>query len=320
MGSYTRAGLAGVGVTCGVLLLAVSVGNNKDDDKTTSTQPKGAAAAAPPKGPYVALGDSYTAGPKIPSQTGKPAGCERSDHNYPALVAEKLKIDAADFRDMSCSGATLADLSAPQHTDNGVNPAQLSALSDSTRLVTIGIGGNDIGFSSLVKNCVKQGALYVATGSGKYTGNDAPCKGKYVSSGTDEVRQKVQAAGERLADTLNEVKQRAPKARVYVVGYPSILPDKGKACEDDMTLAPDDATFLNEKEQQLNSTLRQRAADAGAGYVDTYTPSAGRDACSARETRWTEPLIPAAPAAPVHPNERGERGMADAVLRTVKGS
>lgn len=172
---------------------------------------------------------------------------------------------------MSCSGATLADLSAPQHTDNGVNPAQLSALSGSTRLVTIGIGGNDIGFSSLVKNCVKQGALYVATGSGKYTGNDAPCKGKYVSGGTDEVRQRIQAAGERLADTLNEVKQRAPKARVYVVGYPSILPDKGKDCDDDMTLAPDDATFLNDKEQQLNSALRQRAADAGAGYVDTYT-------------------------------------------------
>lgn len=71
MGSYTRAGLAGVGVTCGVLLLAVSVGNNGDGDKTTSTQPKGAAAAAPPKGPYVALGDSYTAGPKVPP---RPAG------------------------------------------------------------------------------------------------------------------------------------------------------------------------------------------------------------------------------------------------------
>ncbi|MFF4351434.1 SGNH/GDSL hydrolase family protein [Streptomyces sp. NPDC001530] len=316
MGTYTRAGLVGVGVTFGVLLLAVSVAHD-DGNGGNGTAP---AAAASLKGPYVALGDSYTAGPKIPDRTGEPAGCERSDHNYPALVAQELEIKEAGFRDMSCSGATIADLSAPQTTDNGVNPAQLSALSASTRLVTIGIGGNDIGFSSLVKNCVKQGALYVATGRGEYTGNDAPCRGTYVSGGTDEVRQRIRAAGERLADTLSEVRQRAPKARVYVVGYPSILPDKGVGCDDDMTLAPDDATFLNDKEQQLNSALRQRAEAAGAGYVDTYTPSVGRDACSASGTRWVEPLLPAAQAAPVHPNERGERGMADAVLHTLKGS
>jgi lysophospholipase L1-like esterase len=314
--------VAGAGVACGLLLLAVSVGHDGGDDRdsTASTQPKGTVAASPPKGPYVALGDSYTAGPKIPAQSGRPAGCDRSDHDYPALVAQELEIKAADFRDVSCSGATIADLSSPQSTGDGVNPAQLSALSASTELVTLGIGGNDIGFSSLVKQCVKQGALYVATGSGKYTGNDAPCKGKYVSGDTDEVRRKIQAAGERLADTLSEVKRRAPKAQVYVVGYPSILPDKGVGCDDDMTLAPDDATFLNDKEQQLNSALRQQARAAGAGYVDTYTPSAGRDACSASQTRWIEPLLPAAPAAPIHPNERGERGMADAVLHVLKSS
>jgi hypothetical protein len=53
-------------------------------------------------------------------------------------------------------------------------------------------------------------------------------------------------------------------------------------------------------------------------YVDTYTPSEGHDACSAKATRWIEPLIPSSPAAAVHPNERGERGMADAVLRAVR--
>ncbi|WP_371599742.1 SGNH/GDSL hydrolase family protein [Streptomyces sp. NBC_00564] len=321
MGTYTRLGLAGAGVTCGLLLLALSVGHNGDDDPAASTQPRNA-TAAPPKGPYVALGDSYTSGPGIPARTGTPAGCDRSDRNYPALVAQKLEIKAADFRDVSCSGATLADLSAPQTTGDGVNPAQLSALSASTRLVTIGIGGNDIEFGSLVESCVKQGALYVATGSGKYTGDDAPCRGRYVSDSgdTDEVRQRIQAAGERLADTLREVEHRAPQAQVYVVGYPAILPAKGAGCDDDMTLAPDDATYLDDKERQLNSVLRERAASAGAGYVDTYTPSAGRDACSARETRWVEPLIPANAAAPVHPNERGERGMADAVLRTLKAS
>ncbi|MFI6490884.1 hypothetical protein [Streptomyces sp. NPDC050564] len=64
-----------MGVTCGVLLLAVSVAHADGND--------GAPAAASLKGPYVALADSYTAGPKIPGRTGGPAGCDRSDHNYP---------------------------------------------------------------------------------------------------------------------------------------------------------------------------------------------------------------------------------------------
>lgn len=78
---------------------------------------------------------------------------------------------------MSCSGATVADLTTPQSTDDGTNPAQLSALSAGTRLVTLGIGGNDIGFASLVTTCVKAGVFYDMTGRGKYTGDDAPCRG-----------------------------------------------------------------------------------------------------------------------------------------------
>jgi len=120
-----------------------------------------------------------------------------------------------------------------------------------------------------------------------------------------------------LSGALSEVKRRAPRAAVYVVGYPAILPSGGKRCDDDMTLAPDDLRFLDTKERQLNSTLRKRAEAAGAVYVDTYAPSVGRDACAARDSRWIEPLMPAADAAPVHPNERGERGMADAVLRAL---
>jgi len=329
MGNYARVGLAGVGVTCGVLLLAVTLVDNNDNDHTSTTTSassskgpylNGSSTSAPPNDSYVALGDSYTAGAGIPPETGTPAGCDRSGSNYPALVADELGIKSADFHDVSCSGATLADLSGSQSTKSGVNAAQFKALSSSTDLVTIGMGGNDIGFASLVKQCVKAGAFYYATGSGKFTGNDAPCKGRYVDGGTDEIRQKIDKAGEKLADTLAEVKRRAPEARVYVVGYPAILPAKGDTCEDDMTIAPEDLAFLNEKEQQLNSTLRQRAVAAGAGYVDTYKPSEGLDACSARETRWVEPLLPQSPAAPVHPNEHGERGMADAVVNALKSS
>lgn len=310
MGPSARTGLAGL-LTCGVLLTAVAVARQDDSGGDHGRR-------TPAETPYVALGDSYTSGPKIPNQSGKPAGCARSDHNYPALVAKELRIAPADFRDVSCSGATTADLIAPQSTDNGTNPAQLSALSADTRLVTLGIGGNDIGFGSMVTKCVTAGALYKALSGDKYLRDQAPCKKEYVTQGTDKVEEKIHTAGQQLSRVLADIKHRAPSARVYVVGYPAILPAKGTGCGRELPLAPADAVFMNAKEQQLNTMLKQRATAAGAAYVDTYSPSVGYDACSAEQTRWIEPLRPSSPAAIVHPNARGERGMADAVLDALR--
>ncbi|MFI7504993.1 SGNH/GDSL hydrolase family protein [Streptomyces sp. NPDC049687] len=307
MKTPVRAALAGA-LTCSVLTTAIVIGRHDD------------ATGPAPRGPYVALGDSYTAGPDIPDRAGTPAGCDRSDRNYPALVARRLNLSPGDFRDVSCSGATLADLSGPQSTDRGTNPAQLSALDGRTRLVTLGMGGNDIGFASLVRTCVKSDVLTFALKSlkGERTAaGDAPCRDRYVSGGTDEIRRRIDTADERLAKALAEVGRRAPEARVYVVGYPAILPQRTTGCGGEMGLAAGDITYLHEKERQLNAMLRKRAGEAGVGYVDTYTPSVGRDACAGREVRWIEPLVPRAPAAPVHPNERGEQGMANAVLKTL---
>ncbi|MBK3568835.1 SGNH/GDSL hydrolase family protein [Streptomyces sp. MBT62] len=305
-----QAGVAGL-LACGTLLTVVLATRDGDDSHT------GVTYSTTSKGPYVALGDSYTAGPGITDPTGTPTGCDRSAGNYPALVAAELGLKGGKFRDVSCSGATTSDLTSAQHTDNGTNPPQLRALSSDTRLVTVGIGGNDIGFSSMIKRCVAMGALYQLTGSGKYFTEDAPCARQ---AGSDAVTKKITTAGDRLTRILTEVRRRAPEARVYVVSYPAILPTDSADCGREMSLAPGDVTFIREKEQQLNTTLRQQASKAGVAYVDTYTPSADHNACTAKNTRWIEPLVPDSPAAPVHPNARGERGMADAVLRAVKSA
>ncbi|MGW0707861.1 SGNH/GDSL hydrolase family protein [Streptomyces sp. NPDC002643] len=313
MGPLARTGI-GVALACGVLVTAVSIGQNSDNSEKSTKSTKRAA----PKGPYVALGDSYTSGPKIPPQSGTPVGCDRSGRNYPALVAKELGLKTADFRDVSCSGATISDLTAPQSTDNGTNPAQFSALTTDTRLVTLGIGGNDIGFSSMITKCVGTGTLFKLADRITDITDKAPCKEKYTSGGTDEVARKIRATGDRLTRALNEIERRAPEARVYVVGYPAILPAKGTHCGRGLPIAPGDVTFLRQKQQELNTMLGERARAAGATYVDTFTPSAGHDACSAAATRWIEPLNPSSPAAMVHPNERGERGMATAVLSAIR--
>ncbi|WP_236653235.1 SGNH/GDSL hydrolase family protein [Streptacidiphilus melanogenes] len=281
-------------------------------NRAAMVAPSGSPSALPshaPKplasGPYVALGDSYTAGPGIPVRTGVPLGCDRSSHAYPALLAARLHLATAQFHDVSCSGARIADLGGEQSTSEGVNPAQLSALSSSTRLVTLGIGGNDIGFANLVERCVTAGLL-----------RQTPCRDQ-LTAGGDSVEARIRTAGEQLAVALAAIHRRAPHARVYVVGYPAILPADGGACASGLAMTPGDVAYLRVKEQHLNTMLRQRAQAGGARFVDTWTPSLGHDACETAATRWIEPLLPAAQAASLHPNARGEQGMAEAVMATL---
>ncbi|GAA1074715.1 SGNH/GDSL hydrolase family protein [Kitasatospora arboriphila] len=292
---------------------------------------RSAAQASPsPAGPYVALGDSYTSGLKVPPQTGTPAGCARSGVNYPALVAAGLGLTGTGFRDVSCSGARTGDLTAPQRTADGTNPPQLDALAGTTRLVTVGIGGNDAGFMDVVTRCAQEslrstlaaGGATAAAGGG--TGGAASaCRAVYAAAGggPDEVQQKVAAAGGKVGAVLAEIHRRAPSARVYVVGYPALLPADPAACRATLGdgFAAADLAFLTEKQQQLNGMLRERAAAAGAVFVDTAAVSAGHDMCAGEGERWIEPALPAAGGAPLHPNARGERGMAEAVLAAVRG-
>ncbi|MER7581735.1 SGNH/GDSL hydrolase family protein [Kitasatospora sp. NPDC097691] len=276
----------------------------------------------PPSGPYVALGDSYTAGMQIPPQTGEPSGCFRSGVDYPSLVAKGLGVASGQFRDVSCSGATTEDLTGPQTTGNGRNPAQLDALDADTRLVTLGIGGNDAGFMEVVLECAKDNLVDAVKGVIKQTHAASPCRDHYsAADGTDEVQRKVDTAGDRLGRALQDIKRRSPQARVYVIGYPTLLPADPSSCLPVLgrTVALPDLGFLVEKEKQLNGMLKKHAEDAGAVFVDTAGPSAGHDMCAGEGERWIEPPFPARGLAPIHPNAKGQEAVAGVVLKAVRG-
>lgn len=253
---------------------------------------------------YVAMGDSYTAGPGIPNQLLDPLGCWRSDANYPHLVARAL---GAALRDVSCSGAETEDLSSPQAVLGGPNPPQLDALDGQVATVTLQIGGNDIGFSEILQRC----ATPLPFGT--------PCRDYYTSGGMDELSRRITATGPKVAAALAEVARRSPNARLFVVGYPTILPEAGPGCWPSMPIAPLDVPYLRDKEKELNAMLATRAAAAGATYVDVYGPSVGHDACQLPGIRWVEPVVPLSPAAPVHPNALGMQGMAAVVGAAVAG-
>lgn len=259
--------------------------------------------SARPGDQYIALGDSFTAGPLIPAQVA-PLGCLKSNRNYPNLVNPTLA--GAAFRDISCSGAATRDMFAPQPVTGGSNPAQLSALSGSTTVVTIGIGGNDIGFTEIIQNCATLNPF------------STPCRDRYTAGGVDEITRRINDTAPRVGAVLAEIKLRSPIARVFVVGYPQVLPDRGLGCWPTLPIAYGDVSYLRAKTKELNSMLRTQAANAGVAYIDTYAPSEGRSACASPTRRWVEPLVPANPAAPVHPNGRGMAGVAGIVAAAIQ--
>lgn len=244
----------------GVLALALS---------SIAFAPSSAAPPAPADyDEYVALGDSYTAGPLIPA-VQLAGGCIRSTNNYPSLLAERLAVET--FRDVSCSGADTTDMTSPQQTILGPVPPQFAALDADTDLVTVSVGGNDFSvFSQLVTVCP---ALRSQDPDG------APCRRHFGADGRDDLRESIDQTKDRLIAVVQGIRERSPEARVLVIGYPQIAPMHG-TCPAKLPLADGDYRYAVQIERDLNAALRLAAHRGGAEYVDLFRASRGHDICS----------------------------------------
>lgn len=246
---------------------------------------------------YVALGDSFTSAPFVPS-TDLADGCFRSDGNYPALLAEEL--DPQRFVDVSCSAAETDDVTGAQVTAGGRGrvPAQVRAVDPATDLVTLGIGANDEGlFATLVSRCT--------TGSAAELCTDA------LLSDSRDVLARTRA---RLVDVLREVTRRAPEATVVLVGYPRLVaPDRPCPAFPVPAVLLDDVAAV---ESRLDRTLRLAADSVGATYVDMHDASRGHEICSpdpwvnGRRTDEQRALA-------FHPFASGQAAVADQVLQVL---
>jgi hypothetical protein len=226
-------------------------------------------------------------------------------------------LTVSEHRDPSCSGAETEDMTAPQGVEFGPNPPQFESLDANTTVVTLGIGGNDLGFSEIATTC---GEMSVEDPTG------APCKAFYTAGGQDQIAQRISATAPLVANVLEGIRQRSPRAKIFVVGYPAILPEtvtlaSWAQCYPVLPVALGDVDWLRQDvEKALNRMLRAEALAHGAVYVNTYAPSIGHDACQPPLIRWVEPVVPADGAAPIHPNIRGMQGSALAVLKAMRAN
>jgi hypothetical protein len=251
---------------------------------------------------YVALGDSYAAGPLIPNQL-PPFGCLKSDHNYAHLAAPSIGLT---LRDPSCSGAKTDHMTEQQNVEPGPNPPQFNSLDAETRVVSLTIGGNDIGFSEVAESCITLNPF--AT----------PCKDKYDSGGHDQLAERIEQTAPIVAAVLQGIHSRSPSARVFVVNYPAIFPETGFGCWPQEPIGFGDVPYLRATEQRLDQMLATQAAANGASVVDWYQASIGHDSCKSQTVRWVEPLIPGELAAPIHPNQAGMQGASVALVAATK--
>jgi lysophospholipase L1-like esterase len=256
-------GRTGTALGALLLLAACSSSGGYDGPGPTPVADPGP-AGSPTVQQYVALGDSYTAAPFVPV-TDLAGGCLRSDGNYPQLLADAL---GATVTDVSCGGATTADLTGRQSVADGRGtvPPQLRAVRAGTDLVTLGIGGND-------------GGLFVRLASACIGPDREPlARCRPLAAALTDAAQVIGRTGRRVAADLRAVRRAAPAARVVLVGYPR-LADPARSCAG-LALSPADRRAAARLEGRLDTALRRAARVAGALFADVHAASRGHEVCS----------------------------------------
>ncbi|WP_279579992.1 SGNH/GDSL hydrolase family protein [Fodinicola feengrottensis] len=233
----------------------------------------GSGAAHAAGAAYTALGDSYSSGVGTRSYTYDNTSCKRSNYAYPVLDAQRLGLTLTFA---ACSGARVPDV---------LN--QLGSLSASTADVTVTVGGNDAGFSSVITQCAKPWP---------YTcGGDIDKAQTYIRNTLPGV----------LDGLYTKIHTLAPNAKVVVVGYPRLF--NGQQCNAGARISPDEMSRLND----TSTCSPPQPAVAPAPTVSamsirgplspatrSVTPPSGSTACRTRSPSPTTPTATARSATP----------------------
>ncbi|MEV5000254.1 SGNH/GDSL hydrolase family protein [Nocardioides sp. LML1-1-1.1] len=219
---------------------------------------------------YVALGDSYSSGVGTRSYIDDGTSCQRSNYAYPKLVAA-AKGYSLNFK--ACSGATVST----------VTSGQLSALTSTTRYVTISVGGNDAGFSSVLTECAQPGWMSDCDGS--------------INTAQSFINNTLPG---RLSTLYSSIKSKAPNAVVVVVGYPRVF--MGEDCNAATFFSPAEETRLNATADLLNSKLSAAASAKGFKWANPTSRFTGHAVCDSTEwlNGFSSPISES-----YHPNRLG---------------
>ncbi len=262
---------------------------------------------------YVALGDSYQSGEGdfanyLPGTDQDNNLCHRSPNAYPKRLVEsgvvKLKLDF-----VACSGAEIPDPSS--NSVSTTRPpwnegSQLDHLDQHTRLVTIGIGGNDAGFKPFLTECV---ILSISI----YASNCEPAQGANVQMTLDDLNHG--AINRSLRDLYRTIRAKAPYARVIVVSYPKFFPETPSILGGCGIVKALDQQWLNDVVIEADGSIGIAAVQSGFDYLNMEYGFEGHEACD--WDPWINQIVlisrdfsDAAPES-FHPNSKGHQAIAN---------
>lgn len=199
---------------------------------------------------YVALGDSYSSGVGAGNYISSSGSCDRSPNAYSALWA--AAHSPASYTSVACSGAKSTDVTANQ----------LSALSSTTTLVSITIGGNDENFSSIMQDCNLDGT--------------STCVSEVNAAEADAKAH----LGGKLDTLFNGIRSHAPNAKVVVLDYPRFY-DLSQSC---VGLSSSSRTAIDGGIDVLAGLQSAAAARHGFTFADVRGAFAGHEICDSN--RW----------------------------------
>ncbi len=282
-----------------------------------------ALAVAPSTKPTVsnvAFGDSYSAGEgvepyfensdigaKTPSRKNK---CHRSPQAWPIEYYRDVlrhRGPNSEFHFQACSSAVLQDLTGAAGQWGEVPMLSGGWLDENTTHVTLGIGGNDAGFSSILKGCTLSDCLQpdyrlnrqveLPDGRSEERLDDVPL--------TQAEPAIIDGLKNNLIDLLAAIGTRAPNAKIVLVGYPHVVHDRvpfvrtpplyldpGNRCVfaplDYLGYNEDEVTWITQMTDRFVGVMAQAVRDAqltlpNAGFitfVDIRAEYAGHGACN----------------------------------------
>ena len=217
---------------------------------------------------YVALGSSFAAGVGLgPADPNDPEGwCGRTTVAYPCLVADRLKLTLVNA---ACGGAKTENIAGVQletwnEAGRGIVPLQIDAVDPDTDIVTITIGGNDVNY---VGNLIAEACRAdLAADPESVTGNAIAQFGDIAPWPDEDVAGALAALEVKLAAVVSVVQRKAPRARVLLVDYLTILPEDGEPCPA-VPIPRERQRFLHEVAHRLSLVTEAAARLTGAEFV-----------------------------------------------------
>lgn len=276
---------------------------------------------------YVALGDSFSSGEGLGEDDDNPyfapsgdpnanSKCHRHLEAYPGLFRfPGVLAPQLDF--FACTGAETKNVYKAPQKKKRETLTQLARdqVNPNTEMVSLTIGGNDMGFGKVLFKCVVIPAF--------------ACE-RFIRGGLDRDLKRLRP---RLNATIDAIQAKTgSRASIFVLGYPHLFPAKQKHqnCKKLRIvtgLSAREQRFLRQMVGRVRGVTARVMAKQGVHYVDVIGSRkkpglfTGHEICGPKED-WINGLtgLPPVKKGPgsFHPNFAGHAGYAQALTRFIQ--